>query len=265
MHSSLIPSILLVLGLLATPAAAAPKSRVKERGHLTLNVTLTATLDAPAGATGSGTIEVDKPKFKSAETASLSLTTSGLTTGTYSVDATLDDATTAHLGDFAVDTAVPPAAGGDPLVFAISDTLDTAKIASISVSNSTAIVMLQGEVVPGMATWKYIANVQVTAPEVLVTTNEHGPKPKHVHGHIVSHSFVTDNVESHRHFVCVAFGAPKDTELTINVDGTPVGTVMSTKQGKVDLHDIAETVVLRDVELITLTDSLGAVIMEAKF
>jgi len=265
MKLSIIPSILLFVGLLTTPAAAEPKSRVKERGHLTLTATLTATLDAPVGATGSGTIEVDKPKFKSSETASLSLTTSGLPTGSYSVDATLDDASKAHLGDFAVDTTVPPTAANDPIVFAISETLDTAKIASISVSNATAIVLLQGEVLPGTATWKYIANVQVTAPEVLVTTAEHGPKPKHVHGHIVSHSFVTDNVEKHRHFVCVAFGAPKDTELTINVDGTPVGTVMSSKQGKVDLHDIAETVVLRDVELITLTDSLGAVVMQAQF
>lgn len=265
MRLSIIPSLVLAGGLFTTPVGAAPKSHVKERGHLTLTVALQATVGAPVGATASGVIEVTKPKFKSAETASLSLTTTGLATGNYSVDATLDDATTAHLGDFAVDTAAPPTAANEPLVFAIAEALDTSKIASLSISNATAIVMLQGEVAPGTASWKYIANVQVTGPDVLLTNEGHGAKPKHVHGHIVSHSFINDNVEAHRKFLCVAFGAPKETELTVNVDGTVIGTVVSSKQGKIDLHDIAETVVLRDVELITITDSLGAVVMQAKF
>jgi hypothetical protein len=264
MRLSILSSLLLA-GLLTTPLGAAPKSHVKEKGELTFTTALQATIDAPAGTTGSASIEVTKPKFKSVETATLSLTTTGLATGNYSVDATLDDATTAHLGDFAVDTAAPPTAANQPIVFPIAETLDTARIASLSVSNATAIVMLQGEVVLGTATWKYIANVQVTAPEVVLTSDGHGAKPKHVHGHIVSHSFITDNVEKQRHFRCVAFGAPKETELTINVDGTAVGTVVSTKQGKIDLHDIVETVVLRDVKLITITDALGAVVMQATF
>jgi hypothetical protein len=40
---------------------------------------------------------------------------------------------------------------------------------------------------------------------------------------------------------------------------------MSTKQGKVMFHEMPETVVLRDMNLVTLTDALGAVVMQADF
>jgi hypothetical protein len=264
MHSSLYPALLAaaMIALVTSPVSAAPKSHVKEKGSFTLTATLTATAAAPVGTTGNAEIEVTKEKFKSEATAELSLTTTGLAAGNYSVDATLTDATTAHLGDFVVDGTVPPPATPEPIVFALPATVDVASIASLSVSDAAAAVMLEGELAVGTINWKFIANVRVSGPEVLATD---GPKPKKVRGHAVSHSFIKDSVETKRDFLWVAFGAPGETELTINVDGVAVGTVLSTKQGKVEFHEIAETVVLRDMKLITLTDALGAIVMQADF
>lgn len=251
------------LGLLTSPLSAAPKSHVKERGHLTVTATLAPPPTAPAGPSGTAEIEVTKPKFKSVETATLKISVTGLATGSYSVDATLKDASIVHLGDLAVDTSVPPGPTPEPPVeIALPAGFDVSTVAKITVSNATPAVVLEGEVVPGEVTWKYIANVQVTGPEVLVPT---GPKPKKVRGHAVVHSFIKENVETKRGFLWVAFGAPGDTELTINVDGVAVGTVLSTKQGKVMFEDMPEPVVIRDIKLVTITDALGAVVMQAAF
>ena len=242
------------LGLIAAPLSAAPKSMVKEKGHFTVTSALTATVAAPVGATASAEIEVTKEKFKSEASAELTLTTSGLGAGEYSLDATLADATIVPVGTFTV--AGSPTA---PVVFDLPVTLDAGSIVSLSISDAASTVLFEGELVAGTVTWKFIANVQVSGPEVTE------PKGKKVHGHAVVHSFIKDSIETKRGFLLVGFGAPRDTDLTINVDGVAVGTVLSSKQGKVFIHEIAETVVLRDMKLVTLTDALGAVVMQAEF
>jgi hypothetical protein len=265
MHSSLTTTLLAMtaLGLVSSPLAAAPKSHVKERGHLTLSATLAPPATAPAGPAGTAEIEVVKEKYKSAESSTLSISVTGLATGSYSVDATLKDASIVHLGDLAVDASVPPGPTPEPpVVITLPAGFDVSTVAKLTVSDATPTVVLEGTLVPGNVTWKYIANVQVTGAEVLVTK---GPKPKKVRGHAVVHSFITDNVETKRGFLWVAFGAPGDTELTINVDGVAVGTVLSTKQGKVMFESMPETVVIRDMKLVTLTDAAGAVVMQAEF
>lgn len=266
MHPSLYSTLLTAaaaVALCASPVSAAPKSHVKERGHLTLTAALAATAAAPVGATGNATIEVTKEKYKSELGTDLKLTTSGLVAGNYSFDATLKDASTIHIGDFVVDGTVPAPTTPEPIEFVVPATVDVTNIASMSVSDATPTVLLQGDLVADNVTWKLIANVVVSAPEVILTT--HGPKPKKVHGHAVAHSFTTDNVETKRGFLWVAFGAPGDTELTINVDGVAVGTVMSEKNGKVMFEEMPATVVLRDMKSVTLTDSLGVVVMKADF
>ena len=266
MHSSLSSPFLTAfaaVALCASPVSAAPKSHLKERGHLTLTAALAATAAAPVGATGNAAIEVTKEKYKSEVSTELKLTSSGLAAGNYSLDATLKDATTVHIGDFVVDGTVPAPATPEPIAFTVPATVDVTNIASLSVSNATPAVLLQGDLVADNVTWKLIANVVVSGPEVLATT--HGPKPKKMHGHAIAHSFITDNVETKRDFLWVAFGAPGDTELTINVDGVAVATVMSTTDGKVMFHEMPVTVVLRDMKSVTLTDSLGAVVMKADF
>jgi hypothetical protein len=265
MHSTLTTTFLALtaVGLLNCNLSAAPKSQVKERGTRTLTATLTAPATAPAGPSGNAEIEINKEKYKSAAVATLRISVAGLPSGTYSVDATRKDASVLHLGDLAVDAAVPPEATPEPPVeIALPSDIDVSSLSKLTVSDATPAVAVEGDLVSGNVTWKYIANVQVTGPNVLVTN---GPKPKKVRGHAVVHSFITDNVETKRGFLWVAFGAPGETELTINADGVPVGTVLSTKQGKVEIHEIAETVVFRDVKVITLTDAQGALVMQADF
>jgi hypothetical protein len=251
-------------------ASAAPKSQIKERGEIHLTATLQPAADAPAGVTATADIVIKKTKFNQAGTASLTLTTSGFLVGDYSIDGLLDPAAPpVHLGDFSVGAIDPVNPVPDePITLAISSTIDATLLTSISISDSTPKVILEGEVTATAVNWMYLANVQVTGPAPVGTSSNgkaHGPKPKAARGHVISQSTVKNGVETKRHFLWVAFGAPANTELTINVDGVEVGTVTSTKNGKVMFHEMPADVVLRDVKLITLTDGDVALVMQAQF
>jgi hypothetical protein len=260
---------LLTIGFFTDVASAAPKSNVKERGKIELSVALAPTADAPAGATASATITIDKPKFHKSATATLVLTTSGFLADSYGIDALLKDGVTSvHIGDFevAAPATVDPVPDA-PITFVIPETTDATLIASLSISNSTPAVIFEGDATETSINWQYLANVRVTGDVVAGASNGKGkgPKTKSPFGHLISQSAVKAGVETKRHFLWVAFGAPADTELTINVDGVEVGTVTSTGKGKVMFHEMPEEVVLRDVQLITLTDGTGAVVMKAQF
>jgi hypothetical protein len=242
---------------------AAPGSRVKEMGQLTVSFTLQATIMAPAGASGDAAIEVEKSKFKDDAAASLTLHANGLASGAYSVDAILKDATTVHIGDFSVNTTASGSTG--PIDMPIPAAIDSLDIFSLSISDGTANTLLEGDASVSVDNWKYIANVRVTGPIALTASPNAGSKGKPVHGHAVSQSFTNNDMEHHRHFLWVAFGAPGDAELTINVDGVAVGTVMSTKQGKVMFKDLPATVLLPAIQRIEIADAAGAVVMQALF
>jgi hypothetical protein len=260
--------VLLALGCFTGATTAAPKSHIKERGTIEMEVALEATVDAPAGVAASALITIHKPKFHRPATATLTLTTSGFPAGEYSIDALIKGGTTpVHVGDFAVAAVVPvdPAAD-EPITLTIPTTVDATLITNLTISDSSSIVLLEGDAVETSVNWGYLANVRVTAGELpLVRSASSVRKWKRTFGHVISQSVVRDGVEKKRHFLWVAFGAPAETELTINVDGVAVGTVTSTKRGKVMFHEMPEPVVLRDVQLITLTDGLGAVVMKAEF
>jgi hypothetical protein len=249
-----------------TSTASATKSGCREKGHATIAFDLQPSVGAPAGPSGSA--EIDVREFKSAQTAALSMTTAGLAAGSYSLDAVLKDETTMHLGDFSVDVAAgadPSTASADATVM-VAIPIDAFDIATLSVSDATLAMVLEGEAEVNMIEWKYFANVRVTGPDVIATSDSTGgPKPKHVHGHALSKSFFKNNVEGKRQFLWVSHGAPKDTELTVNVDGEAVGTVTSSPSGKVMFEGLVDEVVLRAVKLVTLTDALGAVVMQAQF
>ncbi len=55
------------------------------------------------------------------------------------------------------------------------------------------------------------------------------------------------------------------SELNINVNGVAVATITSESNGKVMFADLPETVILRELDLVTITDALGAVVMQAQF
>jgi hypothetical protein len=264
-HTTSLLAALGVLSLVA-PASAAPKSRVKERGSIVIDIPLAAEAGAPVGVAGSAQIEITKEKFKSAETAELTLTTSGLAAGSYSVDATVATSETpVHLGDLVVTAT--PATG--PLVISLPPLFDAENVTGLTVTDSaTLTVLLSGVATATSVDWKYIANVRVEAPDIQTENALRAPgggKGGKVHGHVISQSFIKDSVETKRHFLWVAQGAPKDTELTINVDGVAQGTVTSSKSGKVFFQTLPAEVVLRNIHLVTLTDSLGTVVMQANF
>ncbi len=262
MHPYICNSLLVfaAITIASSPALAAPKSRVKERGAAIVSTSLEATVSAPAGSTGSAIIEVSKPKFRDAQVAELTLSTAGLADGTYSIDATLQDLSSAHLGDLVVD-----AAASTPVVLSVPAEIDALKITNLSISDATA-VLLQGATTVTTSEWKLIANVQVTGPDPLATTKPTtGPKPKKVQGHALAKSFIKDGVETKRQFLWVSKGAVADSELTISVNGIAVAAIMSTADGKVMFAELPETVVLRDVDSVTITDAIGAVVMQSQF
>lgn len=258
----------LILGLLTAIASAGPKSNIKERGKIEMEATLAPTAAAPPGIAASVAISIEKAKFHKAATSTLTLTTSGFVAGNYGIDALLNDATTSvHLGDFAVAPVDPVNPVPDePITLIIPGAMDATLIASISISDSTPAVILEGDTTATSVDWQYLANVPVTGPAPLVNAGKvHGPRKKGPFGHLISQSTIKAGVETKRHFLWVAFGAPADTELTINVDGMVVGTVTSTAKGKVMFHEMPEPIILRDVESITLTDGSGVIVMQAAF
>src|SRR4030095_13738926 len=157
MQLSLRNSLLVVavMTLLSSQGDAAPKSHIKERGHATMTAPLTATASAPVGATGLATIEISKPKFIDAQSAELTLTTTGLAPGSYSVDATLQDLSTAHLADLVVDPAVPGDDGGiTPVVVSVPVEVDALKISNVTISDAAAVVLLEGAATVTTDDWK---------------------------------------------------------------------------------------------------------------
>jgi hypothetical protein len=258
---------ILALGLLTGVSSAAPKSNVKERGKIEMAVAFEPTAATPTGVTASATITIDKPKFHKPATSTLTLTSSGFPAGDYGIDALLKDGTTAvHLGDFAVaPVATVDPVPDEPITFTIPETVDATLIASLSISDSATVLILEGEATATLENWQYLANVRITGDVEIVNAKGKGPKVKGPSGHLISQSTIKAGVETKRHFLWVGFGAPAETELTINVDGEVVGTVTSTKKGKVMFHEMPEPVILRDVQLITLTDDSGAIVMKARF
>lgn len=258
-----LSSLFLIGSLLTLPASADHGSNIKCKARVELSVTLVATAAAPVGAAGTADIRIRSKN--DVQNARLKLAVSGLLAGGYTVNATLADATTVNLGAFDVAAPSPLTNNNgdddDGLSFIIPDTVDALKIASIDVKDASAVVVLQGDTTADIAFLRYFANVRVTGP--VVTTSRHDGAKK-VHGHALAHSITTHNVERERHFLWVAFGAPADTVLTINVDGVAVGTVTSTKQGKVKFKSLPD-IDFASMKLITLTDPLNAVVMQAQF
>ena len=148
--------------------------------------------------------------------------------------------------------------------------------------------VLRGEAQSSTTYWMFKANVKVTGPTVGVerarlksrrpppipkgkgkkpkkAKKVKGPKAKKVHGHVLVQSLIIGDQEKKRKFLFNAHGAPANTELTLNVDGTPVETVTSSHKGKVMLKSLASSVRLAGISEITVTDAEGNVIMEAQF
>lgn len=249
-------------------AAAFP--RTKEKADLSISFSLVGTQAAPS-ATGTATVDVTRSNGVETD-SDLTITVTGLTDGTYNVDAVLkndETATPVPIGTITVAGQTPIA----PL--ALPAGLDVTEIATLTVSSpadpnvlgSVATVLLTGTPTEDIASWTFFANRPVKAPEnsTPVETTKHGKKPKKIHGHVLIQAKIVDNVEKREKFLLVAHGGPADTELTIKLDGVVAGTFTTTKNGKMMVKSLTEDVRLAGVHLMTITDASDNVIAEADF
>ena len=179
-----------------TPSGAFAKMpNIKRQSNLTVSFDLQDPVDPASLASGVAKIELEEERKSS--TAELEVEVEGLQPGTYSVDATLADATTINLGDIVV-TAVavtPPPTGtvddsGEvvevevesegTLAVTLGSSLDVLAIESISVSTIPAdatapVVVLTGDAVVEATNLNFFANVRVTAPPASALTNTPSP------------------------------------------------------------------------------------------
>jgi hypothetical protein len=250
-----LASLIAFAALVALPSAADAFPRTKEKAELAVSATLTSA-DPLSPASGSASLELTI--LDGVQTVSpLEVVLTGVAPGSYTVDATkTSDGTSVLVGSVTV-----PAAENDPGL-ALPEGLDPLDIATVRVSDATGIVV-SGVAEVSIVHWRFAANVPVKAP---VTTTAPGePKPKKVHGHVLVHAKIVNDVEEKRKFLLVVKGGPADTELTINLDGVAAGTVLTTKNGKIKAKELPGTVQLAGVGTMTLTDAEGLVVAEADF
>lgn len=254
-HSLSLPSLFALSALLlATPPDASAFPRTKEKAELVVSATLTP---ADPASTASGSASIEITRLHGVQTVSaLELTLTGVAPGTYTVGATkTSDGTSVTIG-----TVTSPAPENDPGL-TLPEGLDPLDIATLSVSDATQAV--SGSASLTIVRWEFAANVRVTAP--VTTTSPGDPKPKKVHGHVLIHARIVNNVEEKRKFLLVAHGGPADTELTINLDGVAAGSVLTTKNGKMMAKELPGTALLAGVGTMTLTDAAGVVVAQADF
>lgn len=257
----LLASFLTLSSFVALPASGAPGDTVILNVKTTISVALAPTPDAPPSAASSAVIKVHRvaTQANTAQSALLKLTASGFAPGKYKIVATLANASTPVIGNFrATATGKPAEIGKDDgkIVTRIPPSVDATKIVSVAILNASNVTIFEGDATTQTTSSNFIANIRVTGPNSFPGLG--------VHGHVTAHSKSVDGVEVQRQFLWVGFGAPPNTQLTINVDGTDVGTVTSTGQGKVIFNDLDDSVDLTTIQLITLVNS-NTVIMQAQF
>ena len=259
LHTLTTTAVVALAGFfLASAPQASAFPRTKEKADLTINFALTP-VDPASTASGTGSVGVSISNGVETVTP-LSVTLTGLAAGNYTVDATKADATIVPIGSVTV-VAATPFAGDLPLPV----DLDPLEIATLTVSDATPTVILSGTPTLDIAKWVFSANVKVTAPDTGTPVPPTDPKPKKIHGHVLVHAKIINNVEEKRKFLLVAHGAPADTVLTINLDGVAAGTLTTTKNGKMMVKELPSEVQLAGVRFMTLTDAANVVIAEADF
>jgi hypothetical protein len=253
-----LATLLAVAGLLlGGPPTAQAYPRTKEKAEITLTAQL-APADPASGASGTASLEV--ARLNGTETLSeLDVALTGLADGIYTVTATkTSDGLTEDLGTISVvgATTAPE--------LLVPDELDPTDIATLTVLDDAGLVVLSGAAELGIAKWTFAANVKVTAPvESPAFAGDKKSKIKKMHGHVLVHSLIVNDVEMRRKFLLVAHNGPVDTLLTINIDGVAAGTLLTTKKGKMMAKSLPGEVRLAGMEAITLTDINGVVVAEA--
>ena len=247
---------MIALAALVIPSTVEAFPRTKEEAHVVVSATLSP---ADPASTASGSASLEVTSLNGVQTVSpLEVVLTGVAAGDYTVAATkTSDGTSVPIG--IVTVPAPTTDTG----LALPEGLDPLDIATVSVSDATPAVVLSGSASVSIVEWRFAANVPVTSPATTTVRGE--PKPKKVHGHVLIHAKIVNDVEEKRKFLLVAHGGSADTELTINLDGVAAGTVLTTKNGKIMAKELPGTVQLAGVGTMTLTDAAGVVVAQADF
>lgn len=208
-------------------------------------IALSATTNASAGADGFAHLVAHD--INGVSGGKLVLDADGLTNGPYTVSVTLNSSgTNIVLGTFATlgspadndslsetnetETNTVFGTGGTPFPGGV-EALD---IGSITISDTNGTVLLAGDFddTTDALHVVYNANVRITP----------GPADPNAMGHAVAHFHANNGTVQQDKFMLIANRVTGNTTFTIVADGTTVGSVKSSKQGRVMLNKLAASV-----------------------
>ena len=246
-------STTLLFASFAIASDKVPKGNSKESAELKQEVVLTATTNAPNGATGTAKLEA---KSKDGATESkIKVKVEGLAPGTYTVQITkLSDSNTVDLGTFDVSTSNSEASAkfdskdSQPL----PPGFDPMDIASISILDSGSLVVLTGEV--ATLNGKFKAKSPVVG----------GPASPSASGKAELQSKVKNGVQKTK-FKIAAKDAPPNAVLTFKINGVDFGTVSTDSKGNLKLRDLPAGVDPEAIVLIQFDEADGTNALTVNF
>jgi hypothetical protein len=256
-----------------------PGGDIQGTEQLHQQVVLTATTNAPAGATGKAELEAENED--GTNTATLAVEVEGLQMGTYTISVTRkSDGGTVVLGMFDIfsssneddDVMVMTNSMGEndqgeneneiEIEFGteeglpLPDGLNPMDIGSISISDSNGAVVLTGDFMNSadVMNGKFKAKVAVVA----------GPAAPTASGLVVVRSKTKKGVR-HSKFRLLASGASPNEVLILKINGFDVGTVTADKHGRVRLRELPADFDPESLILMEFDDSDGTNAMTISF
>jgi len=266
---------LVCAGLVVADDESQPGGDIQATEHLHQEIILTATTNAPPGATGKAELEAETDD--ATNTATFAVEVGGLLPGTYAVSVTKkSDGSTVQLGTFDVGETDT----NDALVFNVmgddngqSGTVNEAEsgteealapphspnpmdIASVSISDSNGDLVLTGNFADAadMMSGLFKAKVAVAA----------GPAAPNASGLAVVQSKVKRGAKQTK-FRLLATGASPNEVLILKINGTDVGTVTADQHGRIRLKSLPTDVDPESLILMEFDDSDGTNAMTISF
>ena len=230
-------------------------------------IVLATSTNAPAGATGSASIVAHEKN--GVAKGKLVLDIDGLTNGPYTVGVTLGSSDTnivlGTFSSFGTDKDSDAQAGGSDsnLVFgtgsgvALPDGVSPMDISMVWVTDTNDDIVLAGDFTDPASAMNALfnANIQVTP----------GPADTNATGHIEAHFHVVKGNVKQDKFLLVAHNLTGNTDFSVVVNGTTVGSARSTKQGKLMLKKLPGDVSVASIDQIEFLDSNTNVAFSVNF
>jgi hypothetical protein len=252
-----------------------PGGDIQGTERLRQTILLTATTNAPFGATGMAELEAENED--GTNTATLVVEVEGLQADTYSISVVRkSDGATVQLGMFDVsatdehEALVPSMMGDDndqggneneagssaEEGLPLPDDLNPMDVGSISISDSNGAVVFTGDFMDPADMLKGVFKAKVT-----VTA---GPAAPTASGLVVVKSKTKKGVR-HSKFRLLATGASPNEVLVLKINGFDVGTVTADKHGRVRLRELPADFDPESLILMEFDDSEGTNAMTISF